>query len=322
MYLCCVKRPEGRRGAMRSRVLVRVWGLALAMMPTAPGLSAQSLDDAIFMDKRVLCAGLVYTREQWNEYWEGTLKRDNANIGTLTTTQATWMGVYGLTSRINVIASLPYIWTKASQGVLAGQRGAQDLSIGVKVRAFATPLTTRATLHGIAVLSATVPLGDYTPDFYPMSIGSASRRATARGILSLQARNGAYVSGSAAYTRRGNVTLDRVAYYTNGQLFLSNRVQMPDVSDYALTLGYQRTGLVVPLVITRQKTLGGGDIRRQDAPFVSNRMDFTRVDGRVQYVLPMLRAVTVHIGGSHVLAGRNVGQSTTIMAGLLLAGKL
>jgi hypothetical protein len=57
-------------------------------------------------------------------------------------------------------------------------------------------------------------------------------------------------------------------------------------------------------------------------PFVSNRMDFTRIDGRVQYTLPKFRALAVHAGASHVLTGRNVGQSTSIMAGLLLAGKL
>ena len=301
------------------RVLVLVLVLAVGAASTA---RAQSLDDAIFMDRRVLCAGMVYTRDQWTQYWEGSLKRDNGNIGTLTTQQVMWMGAYGVTNRLNILASLPHVKTRASQGVLNGQSGSQDLSVGLKLDAFSTPFTTHGTLHAIAVVSAAIPTSDYTPDFYPMSIGSRSRRATARGILSFQAHNGLYVNGAAAYTRRGNVTLDRVSYYTNGQLFLTNEVQMPDVQDAALTLGYSRQGLVIPVVLTRQRTLGGGDIRRQDTPFVSNRMDFTRIDGRVQYVLPKLKAVTVHIGASHILTGRNVGQSTMVMGGLLLAGKL
>jgi hypothetical protein len=300
---------------MVARSLVLAVGLA-------SGLRAQSMDDAIFMDKRVLCAGLVYTRDQWTDYWEGSLKRDNGNIGTLTTQQVTWMGAYGVGNRINILASLPYVSTRASQGVLDGQSGSQDFSVGVKFNALSTPLTTTGTLHLVGVLSAAIPTSSYTPDFYPMSIGSHSKRATARGILSFQAHNGLYVNGSASYTRRGNVTLDRVSYYTNGQLYLTNEVQMPDVQDAALTLGYSRPGLVIPVVLTRQRTLGGGDIRRQDMPFVSNRMDFTRVDGRVQYQLPMLRAVTVHLGASRILTGRNVGQSTTVMGGLLLAGKI
>jgi hypothetical protein len=315
LRLRCVAMPRMVVGQVMSLLLVMTSGVASIAR-------AQSMEDAIFMDKRVLCAGLVYTRDQWTQYWEGSLKRENGNIGTLTTQQATWMGAYGVTNRLNILASLPYVKTRASQGVLDGQSGSQDFSVGVKLDAFSTPFTTAGVLHGVVVVSATVPTTNYTPDFYPMSIGSHSRRATARGILSFQARNGMYVNGSASYTRRGNVTLDRPAYYTNGQLYLTNEVQMPDVQDAALTLGYSRPGLVIPIVLTRQRTLGGGDIRRQDAPFVSNRMDFTRIDGRVQYVVPRLKVVTLHVGASHILTGRNVGQSTSIMGGVLLAGKL
>jgi hypothetical protein len=293
-----------------------VVSLALA----APTATAQSMDDAIFMDRRVICAGLVYTKEQWSQYWEGTLRRDNGNIGTVTTTHATSMVAYGLSRRLNLLAALPYVWTSTSQGVLDGQRGSQDVSIGVKYRAFSTPLTAHGTLHGIVVVSGTMPTSNYGADFLPLSIGSSANRATARGILQYAGRNGLYVNGSYAYTRRANVTLNRVSYYADGQLVRSNEVKMPDVADAALTVGYQRRRLVVPVVLTRQTTLGGGDIRRQDMPFVSNRMNFTRLDARVQY--DVTRNVVVHAGGSRVLGGRNVGQSTTLMAGLLLVGKI
>lgn len=307
---------------VRQRRLVACGAIALSAAG-ATTAQAQSMDDAIFMDRRVVCAGLVYTREQWSQYWEGTLKRENGNIGTLTTQQATWMAAYGLTRRLNVLASLPYVWTRASDGVLQGQRGSQDVSVGIKYDALTTPLTSKGTLHAIAIVSGTVPTTDYTPDFYPLSIGSSSRRATARALLSWQAHSGVYTNASIAYTRRGNVTLDRPAYYTNDQLVLSSEVQMPDVRDMSFTVGYQRPGkLYVPLTITRQETLGGGDIRRQDMPFVSNRMNWTRVDGRVQYTLPKLPGVQLHVGGSRVVTGRNVGQASTVMAGLLLVGKL
>lgn len=285
-------------------------------------LSAQSMDDAIFMDRRVLCAGLLYTREQWSEYWEGSRKRTSGNIGDVTTQQATWMGAYGVTDRLNLLASLPYVWTRVSQGVLRRQSGSQDISLGVKYNALSTPLTSVGTLHVIGVAAVSMPTTDYSPDLMPLSIGMASRRATARGLLSFQSHRGWYLNGSAAYTRRGNVRLDRVAYFTNDQLVLSNEVAMPDVRETAVTLGYARPNLVVPIVLTNQVTLGGGDIRRQDMPFVSNRMNFTRLDARVQYTLPKLPGVVLHAGASRVLNGRNVGQGTTVMAGLLLAGKL
>ena len=298
-----------------ARALVLVAGL----VGTA---QAQTFDDAIFMDRRILCAGLVYTREQWSEYWEGTLKRNNANIGTLTMQQSAVMGAYGISKRLNLLASLPYVSSRASQGVLQGQRGSQDLTLGFKYDALTTPFTGAGVLHVIGVASASLPTSDYTPDFYPLSIGSQSRRATARGLLSWQGHAGMYVNASASYTRRGNVTLNRPAYFTDGQLYMSNEVRMPDTRDMMLTVGYQRPNLVVPITLTQQRTLGGGDIRRQDMPFVSNRMNVTRLEGRVQYTLPKLPGVIVHAGGSRVLAGRNVGQSTGGMIGLLLAGKL
>ena len=305
-----------RRVRSYNRMLLALLGV---MAVTAAPVQAQSLDDAIFMGTHVICAGVVYTREQWNQYWEGTRRRSNGNIGTLTTTQATPMLAYGITDRLNLLAALPFVQTDASDGVLNGQRGRQDLSVGVKYRAFSTALTSHGTLHGIVVVSGAIPTSEYTADFYPMSIGTSSRRATARAILQFAAQNGMYMNGTYGYTRRGNVRLDRVSYFTDGQLFLTNEVQMPDVSDASLTIGYQRKGLTVPVVVTRQTTLGGGDIRRQDMPFVSNRMNVTRLDARVQY--DVLRNVVVHVGGSQVLEGRNVGQGTTVMAGLLLVGK-
>jgi hypothetical protein len=319
MSLSCLSRTGVGSPARVVRLSV-VLGLLSVLSVSAA--RAQSLEDAIFMDKRILCAGLFYSRDTWNEYWEGALKRENGNIGTLTTQQTMVMAVYGVTNRLNIIASLPYVSTRASQGVLEGQRGAQDVTVAVKYNALTTPLTSAGTLRVIGVAAVAAPTSDYTPDFMPMSIGSASRRAMVRGVLQFETQAGVYVNTSASYTRRGNVTLDRPAYYTNGQLFLTNEVQMPDVSDMALTLGYQRRGLVVPVTITQQRTQGGGDIRRQDAPFVSNRMNFTRLDGRVQLAVPRFRAATMHLGASRVLAGRNVGQSTTFLGGIVVAGRL
>ena len=321
MHVTSVRRP-GRGGVRLAQWLSAVGGAAMIGAGLATPARAQTLDDAVFMDRRFLCAGLMYTRDQWSKYWEGSLKRDNGNIGTLTTQSAMYMATYGLTKRLNVIATLPYLWTRASQGVLQGQSGSQDITVGLKYRAFSTPLTTAGTLQGIVSIGAMIPTSKYTPDFYPMSIGSSSKRATGRAMLSFRGNNGVFVNGSMAYTRRGNVTLDRVSYYTNGELFLTNQVQMPDVTESAVTLGYYGHGLYAPISLVQQRTLGGGDIRRQDMPFVSNRMDFTRVDAMARYAVPRVRGVQAMVGGSHVLTGRNVGQSTSITAGLLLVGKL
>jgi len=73
------------------------------------------------------------------------------------------------------------------------------------------------------------------------------------------------------------------------------------------------------VMLVAQRTLGGGDIRRQDMPFVSNRMNFTAAHAEVMYFLPGLSGLRLDLGAAHVLSGRNVGQSTTIMTGLTYA---
>jgi hypothetical protein len=193
--------------------------------------------------------------------------------------------------------------------------GFQDLSLAVKLRAFRAPLGDGA-LSGLVVGAAGTPASGYSPDFLPLSIGLGSRSAAARLTLSWQTRQGWFLDASGAHTWRGKVKLDRPAYYTDGELHLSDEVAMPRVVDFSLRTGFRGARLHLPLSLTRQRTLGGGDIRRQDMPFVSNRMDFVRVDGAVAYVLPRLPRLSARVGGGRVLSGRNVGQATTFHAGL------
>ena len=118
------------RATRRAWVLV---SMAVALTVVRPGSArAQTIDDGVMMAKGELFAGALYTHDQWDQYWEGGLKRDNGNIGTLTTESNTVVGVYGITDRLNLLSNVPYIWTEASQGVLHGMNGVQDLSIAAK----------------------------------------------------------------------------------------------------------------------------------------------------------------------------------------------
>ncbi len=97
---------------------------------------AQTITDGLMMTKKDLCTGLLYTHDQWSNYWEGNLKRSNENIGTLTTQSLTWVGTYGVTEKLNVIAMLPYVKTETDQGTLHLMTGLQDLTIGIKYNFF------------------------------------------------------------------------------------------------------------------------------------------------------------------------------------------
>jgi hypothetical protein len=283
----------------------------------AASLDAQTIDDGLMMPRKQLCTGFVYMHDSWDRYWEGSLERGSGNIGTLTTQSVSWMGTYGLTDRVNVIAMVPWITTGASAGTLSGMDGVQDLTAAVKWNALNTALTSLGTLQVFLVASGSVPLTDYTPDFLPMSIGLASNRASGRLSLNFQTEQGWFVEGTGAYTWRDEVTLDRPAYFTDDRLVLSDQVAMPDVIDYTFRAGYWKHGLYAPISFTQQITLGGSDIRRQDMPFVSNRMNSSRLDALAMYYLKKPKNVVVRLGASYAFSGRNVGKSTTLLAGLL-----
>jgi len=290
--------------------------LILAAVSGGPA-AAQTIDDGSLMPKGTLTTGVFYSHDSWDQYWEGTLKRSNGNIGTLTTKSVTFVSGYAVTDRLALMASLPYIWTHASQGVLHDMSGVQDLALTAKFRLLGTGPGAHGAFSAFVAGVAALPTSNYTPDFYPLSIGTAGRRAAGHLILDFQSNSAWFTTASASYMWCSNVRLNRSSYYTNGQLYLTNEVVMPNVVDYTLSAGLDRGHWRVPISLVQQRTLGGGDIRRQDMPFVSNRMDFVKLDGGVMYALP--RNVSISLGAGRVLTGRNVGQSTTFTSGLVYA---
>jgi hypothetical protein len=280
-------------------------------------LHAQTIDDGIMMARHVLFTGDVYSHDSWEHYWEGSLKRVNGNIGTVTTQSNVWSANYGLTDRLNILAAVPYVWTRASQGVLRGMNGLQDVTLAGKYSVLERPSTRLGSLRAIGVLSVGLPLTDYSPDLQPLSIGLASRRLSGRLTLNARSDRGWFLNGSAAYTWRGNVTLDRPFYFTEGQLFLTSEVSMPNQLDYVASAGYENRGMMADFAFSQQRTLGGGDIRRQDIPFVSNQMNFSKVGGMVMYPVPKLQSLVFQFSYAYTMDGRNVGQAATITTGLL-----
>ena len=292
--------------------LVAVAALGMLLLAAPCPVSAQTIDDGLMVAPKALFTGVLYGHDSWSEYWEGTLKRENGNVGDVSTNAVVWMGNYGLTSRINLIAMLPYLSTSASAGTLHGQTGVQDLTLAAKGRVFTT-----GGLDAFAVVSYGFPVTDYTPDLLPLSIGLHTERFSTRLTTQYRFGPGLFADATGAYTWRGNVTLDRSAYYTNGQLFLTDEVEMPDVFDYTLRAGFMNRSWMIPVSFYQQTTRGGADIRRQDMPFVSNKMDFSRLEAMVMYTLPRPADLAVRASVTRTLTGRNVGDSTAFGAGLM-----
>lgn len=208
-----------------------IFGLFLLL--SAGIVRAQMPNDALYMGKGRICVATIYSRSTWNQYWENGLKRPNYNIGTHTTQSLTVMPAIGITNRLNVILSLPYVSTRASAGNLMGQTGVQDLSAWVKYKVLA-----KGGFSLNALVGASLPIGNYVPDFLPMSIGLQCRTATGRLLASYKHQGtGLYVTGYGSYGWRSNIKLDRDAYQADGRVYNTNTVQMPNVLDAGLRLG-------------------------------------------------------------------------------------
>lgn len=278
------------------------------LMASVGAVKAQTDIDAIMMGKKQLCIGPMYSYSSWKNYWEGTLKRDNQNLGTVSTQMYSLMGAYGVTDKLNVLFGAPYVKTKASAGTLHGMNGVQDLNLWVKWMPIEKEIG-KGTLSLYTIGGVSFPLTNYVADFLPLSIGLRSKTASARLMVDYQWKN-IFATVSGTYVARDNIEIDRTSYYTD-HLIASNDVEMPDASNFNLRAGYRSDKLIAEAVLNKFTTLGGFDITRNNMPFPGNKMNATTAGVNVKYVVTQDHALSIVAGGNTTVSGRNVGQSTT-----------
>lgn len=276
--------------------------------------SAQTDLDAIMMGKNQFCVGPGYMNSSWKNYWEGTLKRDNENLGTVSSQSISVMGNYGVTENLNVLFNIPYVSTKASAGTLQGFQGLQDVSLFVKYLAKEKDLG-NGTISFYAIGGVSAPMTNYVADYLPLSLGLRSKTVSIRGLVDYQ-QNSFFATASATYVLRSNIKIDRTAYYTDHMIY-SNEVAMPDASNINIRAGYRSERLIAEAVFNQWNTLGGFDITRNNMPFPSNEMNATTVGVKVKYVLFTKHEFAIEGGADFTVAGRNIGQSNNYHGGLL-----
>ena len=287
--------------------------MLMAILLSAGHLLAQTDEDAIMMSKKNFCLGGTFMYSSWDHYWEGTFKRDNQNIGTMSTKMYGLMGTYGVSGKLNILVNAPYVATHVTRGTLHDQHGIQDLSAWIKWLA-AEKNIGKGVLSLYVLGGGSVPLTNYIADFLPLSIGLHSKTLSGRLMLDYQLGN-FFSTASATRTWRDNIKIDRNSYYTT-ELHLTNEVDMPDAAMYNFRTGYRSERWIIEAVATRMVTLGGFDIRKNDMPFPSNRMDATMVGGHFKYNFTFLEGLSLTGGGNYTVNGRNVGQSKAFDAGV------
>jgi hypothetical protein len=273
---------------------------------------AQTEMDGLFMNKNLFCVGATYTKNSWTKYWEGTNKRENLNLGKVSSSNVMINGNYGLKDNLNIIFTMPYIKTKASAGQLAGQKGVQDISLYVKWAGY-TKQFKKSILKSILVGGVSMPLGKYTPDLLPLSIGTQSKTASIRAMVDFQ-QNNWFGTASGTYIYRGNVKLDRNTYYTT-ELHYSNMVQMPNATNINIRGGYRSETWIIEAIANKWITNGGFDISKNNVPFVSNKMNATTLGLHIKYETMFVDGLSFVGDGITTVAGRNVGQTSGFTIG-------
>lgn len=298
-------------------LLKRKWLSLLALITIASPAMAQTEFDAIMMNRKQLCNGFMYNYSSWDNYWEGTMKRTNENIGTISTQSVMYMGAYGITDDLNVLLGAPFVWTKASAGTLHGLNGVQDVSAFIKWKALKLAIAKDQKLNVFLVGGISTPLTDYVVDFLPLSIGLGSTNLTGRVMADYQ-NKWFSATGSAAYVHRSNVEIDRESYFDT-EMHLTNEVNMPNAMQYQLRTGYRGKYLIAEALLSNWTTLGGFDITRNNMPFPSNKMNSTTVGTWLKYSLPSHSNLQFYGGANFTVAGRNVGQATSYNVGAFYA---
>jgi len=278
-------------------------------------LFSQTEVDGLFMAKNNFCGGIIADYSQWDHYWEGELYRENLNIGAFTSKSAMLMGNYGINSKTNAIFTLPYIQNQVSGGTLIGQQGLQDLSLYLKRELYLKNLN-GWLVSAIGVLGVSTPVSNYVADYLPLSIGVKSRNAIGRFTFDIQKKK-FFATASVFGALRSDIQIDRNSYYTT-ELIYSNQVNMPNLTGFNLRLGWRKDpDHYIETVVDRMNTAGGFDIRRNDMPFPSNNMDAVRLGVGAKWGIPKTNGLSVMFMANQTVAGRNVGQSQNISAGLV-----
>jgi hypothetical protein len=261
--------------------------------------------DELMMKKKELCIATLLQSDKWDKYWEGSRLRENQNIGVFSKNSITTMIGYGIHDRLNVLIGLPYISTAATQGQSTGVSGFQDISLNVKYKLYSTSSQ------------------NYLSDYMPFSLGLGTKEFSFRTILHYKLASEFYIRGSTAFLVRTSTNAERDFYYADGP-FYTSEMDVPNALQEEISLGiwFFQKSLQVEGSIFNQTSLSGDDIRIQNPPQPTNKMEFTQWGVKARYFPSYVPGCTMFIFYNNVISGRNVGKTHSLGLGLTYQFKL
>lgn len=290
--------------------------LAALLLLLAGSAFCQTPSDLQFMPKGQICAGLTYSYNSWTEYWEGENLISNDNIGSVSRQQFIPGFSLGLLDRLNFIAMAPYVTSHASKGSLNGQSDFQDLSLHLKGKMVEFKIGP-GQFNLAGTLGFSTPMSKYLVDFAPLNVGNGTTNLSYRQMFNYQLDKGFYIGAKANYTYRSNIkNIHRDFYYDQGNAYYSNEVQVDDVFDWVVALGFSNKQILAEIDFNSYNTLGGSDIRIWEPGFPTNNVDFNTLTARFDYYLTDHGGLNFTATGGYTLSGRNAGKAAFASIGI------
>ncbi|MCC3159393.1 hypothetical protein LJ737_19280 [Hymenobacter sp. 15J16-1T3B] len=216
---------------------------------------------------------------------------------------------YGISNKVEAVVSLPFIQSsgRANKQVLDSlgaayvntRSGLQDLSAFLKFKVLTMPVGS-SQLDLLGAVGVSTPASSYQSKAdlgYIIAIGNRATKYTTVGVAQLRTPSGVFVMGQAGYSVRTN--------------------PVPDAFVADAKVGYAGLKLYAEAWASLQQSSSKGtDILQPGFTglFTATRVNYTRVG--LSLYKPLSKGVGLVLGASQYLAGRNVGQSTGVSAGV------
>jgi len=265
---------------------------------------SQGLLDGFMRGRGQMVTALSYSYEDYDTYFVGTAKTQNENLGTIKINSVSIFAAAGLTDYLDIVVSLPYIDTRATQGFWSGQKDVQDLNLFLKGRFFEKDFSKKGNLSLMGALGLITPLSDYIADA-PVSIGNQSTQLEGRFIAQYSTTSGIFAMGQMGYSKRGNVTMDT-----------GFEVSVPDAWDFIVRAGGSYKKLYADAWFQHQNSRNGTNIG-PGIPFPGNEIDFSRIGFTLYHPVPILKNFGVAFSSGFTLMGSNIGISNRFSAALV-----
>lgn len=275
--------------------------LALALL-YAPVLSfSQSPIGGFMQGKGKGNVVLSYNTESYDKVYLVPQKIDGVPVFNKVTTMSTSLyATVGLSSKVDLVANIPYIKTKgeASDQVLTNygyqneRKGLQDLSLYLKYNPFNFKAG-KGNISLIGALGIQTPLSDYPVEESLQSIIAIGNHSTQVNtyILAMYKLNcGFFVNGQLGYNLRNS--------------------GVPDAFLSEVKVGYAAKHFYVDVFSATQISTSGVDILKEGftGSFPKTKVNSTKLG--VNLFVPITKGFGVSGGTSTYVDGRNLGQST------------